>query len=368
MEDTIKVLHISHDLEFGGLQQVVVNLSRNMDKNKYSLSVLSLAEDGPLRPALEKEGIPVVSLNIRAPDYLTFAKISRHLSSQRWDIIHTHNTQPFIEGGLGCFLTIPNVPLIHTDHSRIFPFKKRYMLAERVMSYHAKKVVAVSQSTADDLVDKVGIPRRKITVIHNGVDTEKFANASRDDGLLQRPMANEKIVGVVGRLVKGKGIQYLIEAVSVLLAGRMNVRLVVVGDGEYRKELINLATELGILNQISFVGSRTDVEKFYKIFHVFVLPSLSEGLPVVVLEAMAAGCPVVLTDVGGAREIVRDSFSGLIVPPQSTESLSHAIRSILTSVGMAETLSNNGLEIVRSKFSLDAMSQAYAELYNNYVS
>lgn len=361
----LNVLQLTHDLEFGGLQQVIVNLCKCVDKTRFRLSVLSIHEKGPLASVLEDEGITVDSLNINAPDYLTFVKIARYLQKQRWDIIHTHNTQPLLEGGLAALMTTPFTPIIHTDHSRVFPVKSRYLLAERVMSWHVQKVVAVSKSTANDLTCKIGMVRSKIQVIPNGVDVGRFQNTPKDYRIINQLCHGEKIVGVVGRLVEGKGIQFLLRAMKSLLDDGMNVRLVIVGEGEYRQELENQAKSYGIADKIEFAGSRADVEKFYVLFDVFVLPSLFEGLPVVLLEAMAAGCPVIASNVGGVCEIIEDGVSGIMVQPMDHCELAAMLKRVLSDEDYSVSLAERGLSVVREAFSLQSMANSYEYLYSS---
>lgn len=363
----LNVLQISHDLEFGGLQQVVVNLCKSVNKAMFRLSVLSIHEKGPLSAPLEDDGVVVDSLNINSVDYLTFIKIARHLRKQKWDIIHTHNTQPLLEGGLAALMSSPHTPLIHTDHSHVFPVKTRYRLAERAMSWHAKKVVAVSKSTANDLINKIGMLPSKIQVIPNGVDVSRFQNTPQDFRIIRPVRDREKIIGVVGRLVEGKGIQYLLHAMKILLDGNMNVRLVIVGEGEYKSELDQLACHYEISERIEFAGSRADVEKLYAIFDVFVLPSLSEGLPVVLLEAMASGCPVIASDVGGVGELIKDGVSGMLVPPMNASELAAILQRVLSDDGYRAALARRGLAVVQETFSLQAMARSYEDLYSRYA-
>jgi glycosyltransferase involved in cell wall biosynthesis len=363
----LNVLHITHDLEYGGLQQVIANLCRSVNKTKFSLSVLSISGRGPLAQFLEEEGIPFECLNIQAPDYMTVLKIARYLKKQKLDVIHTHNTQPLIEGGLAALVTKPRVPIIHTDHSRIFPVRSRYLVAERAMSWHVKKVIAVSRSTASDLINKVGIASSKIQVIPNGIEIKRFECATKDFSGIREVIIGEKIIGYVGRLVEGKGIQYLLHAMKSLIVDGMKVRLVIVGYGDYENELRELAIHLRIDEKVEFVGPRADVEKVYQAFDVFVLPSLSEGLPVVLLEAMAAGCPVIASDVGGVAEIIENGVSGLIVQPRNHVDLACKLKQVLCDEGYRELLAATAREKVRSKFSLRAMATCYELLYSSYA-
>src|SRR4030067_3667826 len=173
----IRIMQITHDLNYGGLQKLVVDISRNLDKTKYQVSVCTLKEGGPLEKELQKEDIKIIKLphSNNGVDYLSFWRLYKIFKEEKPDIIHTHNTQPFIEAGIAALLA--GIPVkIHTDHGRQFPDKRRDMFAEWAFSHFTDQLVAVSENLKDDISKYEGIRANKIKVISNGIDGNKYKN------------------------------------------------------------------------------------------------------------------------------------------------------------------------------------------------
>ena len=307
-----KLMLITHDLGIGGLQQVVVNLCKAIDKEKFEISVLCLRALGVYSKEIEKLGIKIYFLGNKNTDYFMFLKVAKLLRREKIDIIHTHNTQPLIDGTLGALLS--NVKtIVHTDHAREFPDKIRYMIAEHAMSYFAYRVVGVSQHTCENLINYEKIYKKKIRIIENGIEADKFKyeidknQKKKELGL----SANSFILGIGARLVKQKGITFLLEAVSQLRKEDVRVELVIAGEGPEKEILKKQCESLGIKKHVHFVGPRGDMHEILKIFDLYVLPSIWEGLPMALLEAMASGCPIIATNVGGVpTAIIRNWFIG----------------------------------------------------------
>lgn len=169
-------MQITHDLAIGGLQQVIVTLCKTIDREKFDISVLCLRDLGELVPEVTKLGIDVMLLPQKKDrtDYLSFLKVSKILRKNKIDVIHTHNTQPLIDGTLGALLSGVK-SIIHTDHSREFPDKRRYMFAEWLLSHFVYRMVGVSVPTSLDLVKYEKISPRKIMTILNGIDTLNYS-------------------------------------------------------------------------------------------------------------------------------------------------------------------------------------------------
>jgi len=361
-----KVLQITHDLAIGGLQQVIVNLCRTIDRSKFDVSVLCLRALGEFVPEVEKLGVEVTLLPQKegGADYFSFLKVARYLKATRPDVIHTHNTQPFIDGTMGAVMSGVKT-VIHTDHARNFPDKQRYMFAEWLMSQYAYKIVGVSEHTADNLASYEKISRKKIVVIPNGIDGEKFQapfnrEAKKEElGLL----SSGPIIGLGVRLSEQKGITYLLKAMPALVAEFPSIMLVVAGSGPLLPPLRNEAEQLGVARNVLFLGPRLDLHEIIRLFDVYVLPSLWEGLPMVLLEAMAAGVPIVATAVGGVATAVRHGENGFLVAPQDTVELTACIVRLLQDSNLRGEFGDSALRIFSQQFSANIMTAAYEKLY-----
>jgi len=361
----IRLMQITHDLAIGGLQQVVVNICRVIDRHRFDVSVLCLRELGAFTPQVEELGIPVKLIKQEdKTDYLSFLKVARELKENKIDVIHTHNTQPFVDGTMAALMAGVKT-IVHTDHARDFPDKKRYMFAEWAMSQFAYRVVGVSEHTSANLMKFEKISPKKIITIPNGIDGSRF-EITIDREKLKKDLGitkNGPIMGLGVRLSEQKGITYLLKAMPKVISRSPEVTLVIAGEGPLEDDLKKEAQTLGILDNVRFVGPRLDIPELLKLFDIYVLPSLWEGLPMVLLEAMAAGCPVIATDVGGVAAAVKSGVSGILVKSMDVDALSSAMIRLLEDKEIRTKYSQNAMDIFNKNFSAQIMTRKYEKLY-----
>ncbi len=358
-------MQITHDLAIGGLQQVVVNICRTINRDKFDVSVLCLRARGEFVPEIENMGIRVFFLPQKAgPDYFSFLKVAKILRHERIDVIHTHNTQPFIDGTIGALLSGVKT-IVHTDHARDFPDKRRYMFAEWFMSYFAHKVVGVSDHTSNNLVKYEHISQKKIATIVNGIDEAKYDIFVDKDKKRTELMIQKKgpVIGLGVRLSEQKGITYLLQAIPAVVKQFPDISVVIAGQGALENSLKEETRSLGIAEHVFFVGPRLDMPELLKLFDVYVLPSLWEGLPMVLLEAMAAGCPIVATDVGGNFTVIKNKYNGSIIKPKRPDLLASEIIRVLSDKQTISRYINNSFDIFQKQFSANIMTREYEKLY-----
>ncbi len=366
MKKKIKLLQITHDLAIGGLQQVVVNICRTIDRKQFDVTVLCLRELGELVPEIEKLGIKVILVPQKenGTDYFSFLKIAKILREEKVDIIHTHNSQPFIEGTIGAILTGVKT-IIHTDHAREFPDKRRTMFAEWLMSHFVYKVVGVSEHTSLNLNKYEKISTKKIMTIPNGID-ETIYNININTEKKKHEFGikgNGPIIGLGTRLSEQKGITYLLHAMQYLIKEFPDITLIIAGGGGLEQKLKTEARDLGVDKNTLFVGSRSDIPELLKLFDLYVLPSLWEGLPMVLLEAMAAGCPIVATDVGGNYMAITHGVNGSLVEPCNAEIFAEEVIKILGDNKLRRKYIENSYSVFRRNFSAALMTERYSKLY-----
>jgi glycosyltransferase involved in cell wall biosynthesis len=361
-----RLMMITHDLDIGGLQQVIVNICKTIDRRLFDVSVLCLRGLGSFVPEVERMGIKVFSLpqNIKGVDYFSFLKIARILKQQKIQVIHSHNTQPFIEGTIGGLIAGVNT-IIHTDHARDFPDKKRYMLAEWVMSHFVYKVVGVSEHTSQNLMKYEKISPRKILTIPNGIDGSKYS-LSINKTVLREELALPKIGPIIGlgvRLTDQKGITYLLQAMPAVIKAFPDVTLLIAGDGPLEGALREETISLHIDDHVRFIGPRLDMPRILKLLDLYVLPSIWEGLPMVLLEALAAGCPILATDVGGNATAITNGFNGSLVSALDPQILSLEIINLLSNPALRNEYARHGLERFQREFNAEIMTRKYEQLY-----
>ncbi|MHB8711794.1 MAG: glycosyltransferase family 4 protein [Trichloromonadaceae bacterium] len=366
--EPVHLMQITHDLAIGGLQKVVVNICRNIDREKYKISVLCLRNLGPLADEIAELGIKIILLpqSKNKTDYLSFLKIAKVLSSEKVDLIHTHNTQPFIEGTLGSLISGGKRSIIHTDHSRPFPDKFRYMFAEWLVSHFVYKIVGVSKNTVKNLSKYEKISKKRLVLIENGVDRTKFKYTKKKEQLKKIiGISSDSIVlGVITRLESVKGVDYLIKAMPNVIQNYPNAHLLVVGDGGEMKKLKAEVFNLNICHNVTFLGFRNDIPDILNILDIYILPSISEGLPMGLLEAMAVGCPIIASRVGGVPEILKHKDNALLVEPGRSEELATSIKQLIKSPSLRKRLSAKVSEDFDEKYSVKQMVDKYQELFS----
>jgi glycosyltransferase involved in cell wall biosynthesis len=311
-------------------------------------------------------GIPVALLpqKKKGVDYFAFLKVAKILREEKIDIIHTHNTQPFMDGTLGGKLACVKT-FIHTDHARMFPDKRRYMFAEWVLSQMVDKVVGVSEDTAWNMQKYEKICSKKIMVIPNGVDGRSysfFLDKQKKRVQLGLP-SHGPIIGFGGRLCVQKGLTYLLEAMPGIVRSFPDCTLLIAGTGSLEHELKAQAESLGVTSNVKFLGMRLDMPELLRLFDVFVLSSLSEGLPMVLLEAMAAQCPIVTTNVGGIPSAIKHRGTGLLVEPKKPDDLAAAVIEILKNDDLKNGLVRNAQIDFKKKYDARIMTEKYETLY-----
>ncbi|MDQ5846711.1 MAG: glycosyltransferase family 4 protein, partial [Acidobacteriota bacterium] len=235
----------------------------------------------------------------------------------------------------------------------------------------AKRVVTVCDAFRQELV-KMGVPRERIHVQHNSIRPEPAAN-QQQAGALRKQLGideNVRMILAVGRLSKEKAQMDLLRAFKNLSEthGEINARLVIVGDGPEREPLEAAAASLGLNGRVIFTGQVNNVRLYFAASDVLVNPSHSEGSPYVLLEAMAAGVPIVATAVGGVPEMIENNDTALLVPANDPQAMADAIARILNDENLAAQLAQNAGELVSSRFSPEAYVQALTEVYRSVIS
>jgi glycosyltransferase involved in cell wall biosynthesis len=356
----LKVLLVTHDLKVGGLQRLVVDIALNLDREIFDAAVCCLRELGPMAESLAADSIPVYQMHQVAngkTNYLSFLDLYKLLKEKNIDIVHTHNTNPMIDGGLAAILARTPVR-IHTDHAREFPDKMRYMLAEKLLSFSFDEIIAVSEQTKSDLVNYEKISPEKISVIQNGVGFKQVESSRQN-----REPNPKFIIGAVGRLCDAKGFAYLIKSVPYLLKHTTNFEIQIVGDGELRQPLQNQVDDLGVSEYVRLVGESNDVGSYYRRFDLFVISSIREGLPLVLLEAMANRVPLVTTNVGGIPNVVKDRESAYIIQPHDAVAIAENVWYAIDNKEVTVAQAEKAYEIFEDQYSIGKMMSEYQSVY-----
>jgi len=240
----------------------------------------------------------------------------------------------------------------------------------RLTARHADALIAVSEGVKKYLVDKQGIEEEKIQVIYNGVDLKQFGGEDVTAEYLRKTcnLPGESIViGTVAAFKHQKGLQYLISAAAQVVKEYPETRFVLVGSGHMEETIRDWIKQNRLEQAFILTGQRKDVSKLLKGMDLFVLPSLWEGMPMALLEAMSMSCSCVVTDIGGPRELIEHGRSGLIVPPRDSDALAQAIFCLLKDPGLRIALGQAARRRVEAVFSMEAVARAYDGLYRKLL-
>ena len=363
---TRTVLHLIETGGPGGAERVMVELAAGVGPGYRSEA--ALIRDSWLGSALRGRGVPVTMLRDGPHGSLaTLQDLSRIIRETRVAILHSHE---FFMNTLGLVASwMTGVPLVATVHGRNYyadRFRRRaaYRLVARLA-----RMVAVSEDVRLFLAERVGISQRQITVIPNGVPLDQGPSDEKISALRESLglHPHSQVVGSVGSLYPVKGHRYLIDGSPQVITRFPHVVFLIVGRGGLREELEAQTRRLGVASHFRFLGHRDDVSDLLALSDVFVLPSLSEGMPLALLEAMAAGVPPIATRVGGVSEVVKDGLTGLLLPPRDGDALADRIMTLLGDRTLARQIGQSAREMVASRFSLAGMVQAYQEVYTQLI-
>ena len=348
----MRIAYLITDLDVGGAERNLAMLVRGLDSRCFDVSVASLMPVGAVGEDVRAAGAAVTDLHMAGrSDCRVMGRLLGWLRSVRPDILHTWLLHANVLGRLAARLA--RVPVV-VSSIRVAEPRRLHLLLERLTSPLADCILTNSESLRDYMTEQ-GLEGRRIRVIPNSVDLQRFSalEGRRGEGTGMKVL-------FVGRLAEQKGVDVLLRS-AAMLHPRCDVTFELVGEGPDRTRLEHLARELRLEN-VRFPGPRDDVPDLLCEADILVLPSRWEGLPNVVLEAMAAGCPVVATDVVGTRDLIRDGVNGLLVPPDDPAALAAAIGRLATDAALRKSLATAGMETART-YSIAAMTTAHARLY-----
>jgi glycosyltransferase involved in cell wall biosynthesis len=347
-----RVAHVTLGLDMGGLEKLLVEFARHADRGRFALHFIVLGGRGVLAGDIEARGWPVTALDagsgLRPGLVFRLARLLR-----RWgtDVVHTHDDRPLVYGALAAPLAGVR-RLVHTQHGKNHPLVSR-QAAYRFAAGLADRFVCVSDDLAG-LAHRLGVAPRRVCRIWNGIDVTRFAcRGPRPDG----PAVT------VARLSPEKDVDTLLGAAALAVRERPGFRLVVAGDGPCLPALRRRADELTLGGRVHFLGQVQDVPSLLAGASLFVLSSLSEGISLTLLEAMARGLPVVATRVGGTPELVAEGETGLLVPAQDPAALAKAMLRVQADPEGGQRMGLAGRRRVEQEFDVRRMVADYEALY-----
>lgn len=371
---TIKILHLINTLSAGGAELHLLTLCRHLKRHETDIVVACLREcvkgSRSLRLDFEREGVRTVNLHAdgRYDGRFLFNWL-RLLREEKPDILHTHLPRADFAGAIGhlFYASIPWVCSVHNIYNRFWSGRRTLPLFN-VIWRGADAVLAISHAVKDWLVKAKRVPSDKVTVIHYGIEPERFCGPHSSLRTTWR-LDERPVIGTIGRLEQRKGHDCLISAMPVVLDRVPNASLLIIGHDPwgYGKSLQTLISGLGLEGQVQIIGFQDDIPSCLEGLDVFAFASRSEGFGQVLIEAMAAGKPVVASRISPLTEIVSDGETGLLVHPDNPQAFADAAVWLLTHPREARQMGRRGQERVYSHFSARRMAEETLSLYKKVM-
>ncbi|HEY7497047.1 MAG TPA: glycosyltransferase family 4 protein [Vicinamibacterales bacterium] len=361
----VNLLIVASGLWIGGAETVIRHLALSLDPSRFKVTVCHLKSRGQIGDELANAGVDIVSLfNPNGEvDYLSSRKMLKLIQSRDIDVVHTHTTQGLFDVAMCKLLFRPRLKLVHTFHFGNYPnTRTRIMWMERICSRIATRIYAVGEVQRQQLRKVFGFRDSSIGTVWNGVDG---SNGSGDPDLRARFSASDRIViGTLATLIEQKGLTDLLRVAQKLKGAGKRVRFVIVGDGELKAPLEEMRRELGLEDIVTFTGWITNAaHRALPAFDIFFQPSLWEAMSMVILEAMAAGKPIVATRVGENPHVVADGVTGLLCNPRDVDGMAAALGRLVDDPALRQRFGAAGRARWRDNFTVQHMTSAYERAY-----
>lgn len=363
-----KILHVIGGGEVGGAEQLVLTIMRLLDSARYEASLLCLCE-GPFAGLVKEAGFMATTIAMRHRlDLSCVRPVQGLLREENIALVHTHGVRANLIARLAAHRE--GLPVVTTAHSVLrYDYDSPYkaLLANiltRLTNGRTDCFIAISGAIREDLL-KMGIPPGKIRVIYNGLDTAKFKLPGQSVRELKGTLGlnpDEPVVTIIARLHPVKGHEYFLRAAAQLVQAGIKLQLLMVGEGIYRDRIEALVDELGLTERVKMTGYYNQVENIYSISDVLCVPSLMEGLGLVILEAMYFRVPVIASNTGGIPEIIEDGHNGILIEPRDFKALGKAIKQVLEDTVLREKLIDNGQATVQA-FTQENMARQVEKVY-----
>jgi glycosyltransferase involved in cell wall biosynthesis len=389
----IRVLHIITRLIKGGAQINTLLTATSLDKSRYCVTLISgqsIGTEGEIESEARRLGVDLIIIPeiVREVnpllDLKALLKLYRLIKKGAYDIVHTHTSKAGILGRVAAMLAGTRI-IIHTPHGSNYCISdadipsvsdnwaklELFFWLDKATAMVTQKIIALTNLEAEHYM-KIGMVRDKckLATIYSGIDLKKFANVKVDKSEWRARLGisrSSSVIITVARLTGEKGYTYLIDAAKKVVSELENVKFLFVGDGILRSKLEERVHQLGMDEVIMFLGLRDDVPELLAISDLFVLPSLYEAQGRVLVEAMAAGLPVVATSVGGIAEVVVHGETGLLVPPRAPQELATAITDLILDEEKAKRMGQAGRKRVNPEFSVETMVEKIDKLYCSLI-
>jgi glycosyltransferase involved in cell wall biosynthesis len=360
----MNILIVTTHLNFGGISSYSVSLAKKLKQKGHEVYIASSGGDMTEELKAYKIRHFNIPLNTKSelnPKVLfSAAKTLNIIGTKKIDIMHAQTRVSQVS----CYIAsvLSGTPYVTTCHGF---FKAKF--TRKIFKFWGSKVIAISEAVRAHLVNDLQVAKNKIVLIHNGVDIDNFkrnySQAKKDEIKREFNLNTDPVIGIIARLSAVKGHYYLIKAAKLLLKENEKVQFLIIGDGPEKEKLIKISRELDISDKIVFHKSVSDTARPLSVMDIFVMPSISEGLGLSILEAMASGLPIVASNVGGIYSLVKEGANGILVDPKNPEALKKAIGLLLDNEQIRIDMGKKSLKRCEADFSLELFADKVEGLY-----
>lgn len=365
----LKILHVIPKLTIGGVENQLLMVLKNYNKNIYFPIVCCLSDKGDLGVEIESCGVKLFCLNKlkHTFDWTIIRDIYKLIKQNSIKVIRTHQYHANLYGRIAGLLA--KVPCIVASVHNVYTIDKKIhrRIINHFLARYTDRIVAVSKAVMHDILIYDRISQNKLCVIYNGIEMRSFLNMHgniRDELGIPK---NTPLIGTVGRLTPQKGHKFLLEAIKKLKFKFPEIKLLIVGDGPLKNDLKKYSQTLNIDDKVIFLGLRRDIPNFLSSIDIFVLPSLWEGLSNALIEAMASGKPVIVTDIPPIKEIINSEELGVLIPPENSDAIADALELLLHDKTRSETSGNAAKEKAFSSFTIEKTIEQYTSLFEDIL-
>ena len=371
-DSKINILFIIMQMGMGGSERIVHNLVLKLDRNVFNPSVAFFFGDRILKE-FQDLNVPLYHVpKVKRIDLSSMKQMGRIIQDNNIHIVNAHHFMSMVYAFYGCKIK-ERAKLTYTEHSEweIENIPWKWRIAGCYMLKRADAAIGVSSAVSNHLKNKFKIDGAKIFTIQNGVNIEALANSNEEMTLKQvlGLSNNDKVIGIVANLKKIKNHLFLLKAFNELIKDYQNVKLLIIGQGfsddpdNSEREIQNYVYEKSLSKNVLFLGYRSDIPKLLRIMDIFCLTSLKEGLPISLIEAMAAGLPVIGADVEGIRDIIIPSRNGYLIKLGDVSGLRNAMHSLLKNDILRRKFAQKSQSIAKEEYSLDVCVRKYENLF-----
>jgi glycosyltransferase involved in cell wall biosynthesis len=361
------VLIINSTLSIGGAEQVAAWLASRLDRGKFSVQACYLKKAGQVATQMLSDGVdlmPLPGLRTGKKDYFSFLKLRRLVRARGIRIIHTHDIHGLVVGSL-CRLVTPSLRHVHTFHFGNYPhLLRKWQWIEGTLWRIPDALIAVGREQAASIRAIYRVPENRLRVVWNGADDPRKRQQAAAQIEVEGLRKGVPIIGSVSTMIKQKGIEHLLNAAKILRDTGEDFHLLIAGDGPLREAVRSRVTELSLDDHVRCLGWVPQAsDRLLPMCDMFVQSSIWEAMSVVVLEAMAAGKPMVVTSVGENPHVVIDGETGIIVPPANPAALAEGLRRLLRDPGLRQRMGEAGRQRYDRALTVRHMIEAHQKLY-----